>query len=180
MKTNRIKRRESRETAFLLIFEWGFREEESLGDIIAQAEAGRGAVVDEFAHELADKTIRNRALLDETIGRYSSKWKLNRIPRVTLAVLRMSFCELSLFDDIPVGATINEAVELTKKFASEEDAAYLNGILGQFERDRAGAGQDETGGAGPAADAETGKTAEAAGQSAAEASIPEAETEEAD
>jgi len=132
----KLKRRESRETAFMLVFEWGFREEETLADIILQAEIARGAQVDDFAYQLADKTICNCAELDKVIEGYSQKWKLNRIPRVTLAALRMSFCELSMIPDIPVGATINEAVELVKKFATEEDAAYLNGILGQYERDR--------------------------------------------
>jgi N utilization substance protein B len=55
---------------------------------------------------------------------------------VNLAVLRLAFCELSLFSDIPAGATINEAVELVKTFGSEEDAAYVNGILGTYERSR--------------------------------------------
>ena len=132
----KLKRRESRETAFSLIFEWSFREEESLGDVIAQAEAGRGIVVDEFAYDLAEKTIGNCGQLDKSIEKYSTKWKLNRIPRVTLTALRMSFCEMSLFEGIPVGATINEAVELVKKYATEEDASYLNGILGQYNRDR--------------------------------------------
>ena len=130
------KRRQSRETAFSLIFEWGFREEERPEDIIAQAVDGRAAEVDEFARVLASRTIENCAALDNMIKQYSHKWKLGRIPRVTLALLRMSFCELSMFPEIPVGATINEAVELAKKYATEEDAAYLNGILGQYERDR--------------------------------------------
>jgi len=136
------KRRQSRETAFSLIFEWGFREEERPEDIIAQAVDGRAAEVDEFARVLASRTIENCAALDNMIKQYSHKWKLGRIPRVTLALLRMSFCELSMFPEIPVGATINEAVELAKKYATEEDAAYLNGILGQYDRDRiAGEGE---------------------------------------
>ncbi len=135
------KRRESREIAFSLIFEWGFKEEETLDDIISQAEVGRSIHVDSFAYQLSSKTIANRVQLDKMIEHYSKKWKLNRIPRVTLAALRMSFCELSMMEDIPVGATINEAVELVKKYATEEDAAYVNGLLGQFERDRNGSTQ---------------------------------------
>ena len=137
-KAKQHKRRDSRETAFALIFEWGFREEETLEDIIRQAETGRSIEVDAFAMELTSLTLKNCAQLDDVIRKYSTKWKLGRIPKVTLAALRMSFCELMLMEDIPVGATINEAVELVKKFATEDDAAYVNGLLGQFERDRTG------------------------------------------
>lgn len=53
---------------------------------------------------------------------------------VTLTVLRLSFCELLYFPDIPVRVSINEAVELAKKYATEEDASYINGVLGTFVR----------------------------------------------
>lgn len=130
-----MTRRESREVAFLLLFEWSFGEED-LQDIIRQAVDGRDVVVDDFALSLVSRAVDNRLELDGLITRYSEKWKLNRISKVTLAALRLSFCELSQFADIPVGATINEAVELVKKFSTEDEAAYVNGILGSFVRDQ--------------------------------------------
>ena len=133
-----MKRRESRETAFSLVFEWAFREEETLDEIIENAAQGREIVVDDFAHTLAEKTIASAAELDSFIERYSDNWKINRLSHVTLAVLRLAFCELLYFSDIPAGATINEAVELLKKFATEQDASYANGILGAYERERRG------------------------------------------
>lgn len=132
-----MKRRESRETAFALVFEWSFKDE-TLDEMIEHAAQSREIVVDDFAYALASKTIARAGELDELIGQYSDKWKLNRLSHVTLAVLRLSLCELTDFADIPVGATINEAVELLKKFATEQDAAYVNGILGAYDRERKG------------------------------------------
>lgn len=131
-------RRESRETAFALLFEWSFREEESLDEIIEMAKLTRDVQADAFALELVSKVIQNREEIDSLIGRYSQGWKLKRISRTALTVLRMSFCEMTKFDDIPVGASINEAVELVKKFGTNEEATYINGILGSFERVRRG------------------------------------------
>jgi len=130
-------RRESRETAFALLFEWSFTEE-SLDEIVELAQLARDAQVDAFALELVGKVIQNREELDLLIERYSQGWKLKRISRTALAVLRMSFCEMTKFNDIPVGASINEAVELVKKFGTNEEATYINGILGSFERVRKG------------------------------------------
>ncbi len=134
---SKLTRRESRETAFALLFEWSFKED-SLDEIIENATATRDIIVDSFARELADKVIENKNELDGLIEQYSQGWKLARISKTALAVLRMSFCELTKFGNIPVGASINEAVELVKKFGTDEEAAYLNGILGNFEKVRKG------------------------------------------
>lgn len=130
-------RRESREVAFALLFEWSFKDD-TLDEIIENAAVGSELPVDAFARALAGCAIEHCPEIDKIIGRYSEKWKVSRLSRVTLAVLRMSVCELLHFDDIPVGATINEAVELAKKFSTEDEAAYINGILGAFERARSG------------------------------------------
>ena len=62
------------------------------------------------------------------------KWKVNRLPKVSLTVLRLAIGEMLYFRDIPVAATINEAVELAKKYSMQEDAAYINGVLGAFAK----------------------------------------------
>lgn len=130
-------RRESRETAFSLLFEWSFKEE-SLDEIIEMAAEAGNANDDAFARELAEKAIDNKDEIDSLIERYSQGRRLSRISKTVLAVLRLCFCELTQFKDIPAGASINEGVELLKKYATEEEASYLNGILGRFERVRKG------------------------------------------
>lgn len=130
-------RRESRETAFELLFEWSFKED-SLEEIIEMAGKARNAQVDDFARKLAGKAVASRDEIDALIGQYSQGRKLSRISKTALAVLRLCFCELTQFEEIPAGASINEGVELLKKYGTEEEAAYLNGILGSFDRVRKG------------------------------------------
>ncbi len=127
-------RRQARETAFCLIFEWSFHKED-LQSMLNNAMDGRGVEPDPFARELVEKTIAEVEKWDALIEQYSETWKISRLSRVTLAVLRLGFCEITRMEDIPLGATINEAVELCKKFATEEEAAYVNGILGRYGRE---------------------------------------------
>lgn len=126
-------RRESRETAFMLLFEWSFSGD-PLDEILENAITAREAKIDRFARDLAEKVIAHQEELDLLVEQYSQGWRLQRISKTALTALRMSFCELTRFEDIPVGVTINEAVELLKKFGTDEEAAYLNGILGNFEK----------------------------------------------
>ena len=78
----------------------------------------------------------HRTEIDELISHYSDSWKLERMTKSTLAVLRCAVCEISYMDDIPNSAAVNEAVELGKKFDSPKAAAYINGILGSLLRER--------------------------------------------
>lgn len=129
-----MKRRDARESAFLLIFEKMFREE-SMSEIIETAIESRAIEMDDYSKALVLKVEEVCEELDSSIGKFLDKWKLNRIPKVTLAVFRLAVCELKYFADIPVKVTINEAIELAKKYASEEDASYINGVLGSYVRE---------------------------------------------
>ena len=81
--------------------------------------------------------------LDALISRYSHGWKINRISRTALCILRCALYEILYMPDIPDAASINEAVELAKGFDDPETVSFINGILGSFMRDRAG-GAPET------------------------------------
>ena len=135
MPEPKINRRKSRETAFTLLFEWSFHGDNP-EDMIENATLCRELAADAFARELCIKTIGAVSEIDELIERYSQSWKVTRLSKVTLSILRMALCELTLMDNIPVGATINEAVELSKLYTTEDEAAFINGILGKFNRDR--------------------------------------------
>ncbi len=132
MKQNR---RQSRENAFLLLFEWAFHAD-TPADLLRRAWEGREVEADDFCRELVTRAIEGIAELDGIITGYSNTYKIERLSKVTLAVLRVAFCEMTLMEDIPLGATINEAVELCKKYAGDDEAAYVNGMLGQYGRDR--------------------------------------------
>ena len=109
-----MKRSESREIAFTLIFERSFKDE-TIDEIIEQAVVGRNIEVDDYAYHLAKDVSDHMPWLDASIAKYSKKWKLNRMSRVALSILRMSLWEIDHEDTVPVGASINEAVELAKQ-----------------------------------------------------------------
>ena len=128
-----MTRSAARDLAFHLIFERAFREE-AIEEIIADAEEARAIEEDKFALALTNCVNDHLAEIDTEIDRYSDKWKVNRLPKVSLTVLRLAIGEMLYFREIPVAATINEAVELAKKYSMQEDAAYINGVLGAFAK----------------------------------------------
>ena len=91
----------------------------------------------EYIRQLVRGIYDYRLELDDIIGRYSQGWKLSRISRTALAVLRCALYEILYMPEIPVAASINEAVELAKGYDEPETVSFINGILGSFARDRA-------------------------------------------
>lgn len=75
-----------------------------------------------------------RIQIDKYIEKYSTGWKVSRISRTAVAVLRCAICEILYMDDIPNSAAINEAVELSKGYDEPETVAFINGVLGGFMR----------------------------------------------
>lgn len=133
-----MTRREAREQAFVLLFEKTFNKDDSLQTIIENATEGRNIEVDPFAFQLASGWASRADAIDEQIEQHSTKWKMNRISRVALSILRLSVYELLFAEEIPDKVSINEAVELGKKFGTEEDSSFINGVLGAVERGKAG------------------------------------------
>lgn len=74
--------------------------------------------------------------LDSIIMQYSGSWKVERIGKVELAILRLAIYEMKYDDAVPYKVAINEAVELTKIYSTEEAKKYINGILGEISREQ--------------------------------------------
>ncbi|MBQ8944387.1 MAG: transcription antitermination factor NusB [Clostridia bacterium] len=129
-----MARRESREQAFILMFEKSFQKDLDMKEMIDINIANELIEHDGFAQELAVKASENIEEIDSVIEKYSVARKMNRISKVSLSVLRIAICEMLFFKDIPYGVSINEAVEICKKYASEDEYAYVNGLLGAFAR----------------------------------------------
>lgn len=129
-----IKRRESRETAFALLYEWSLRPGKSIEELTELAEEARGLLPDTYFKTITTTVEENAEEIDERIQKYSTRWKINRISKVSLAALRLSMGEILYLGDIPQGASINEAVEIVKKYGTEDESSYLNGVLGGFVR----------------------------------------------
>ncbi len=129
-------RRESREQACLFLFERSFLGETSIEEVMENAVDARGYKATAFASELFTGAWEKREEIDTIIEEHSHKWKTNRLSRVTLSILRLGVYELLCCADIPVGVTINEAVELAKHYGGDDDASFVNGVLGGVARNR--------------------------------------------
>ena len=123
-----MKRSEAREQAFQLVFEMGITGD-SVDATIDAAGMSRDLILDDFAEKLAKGVEQNREKIDEQISRYIRGWKFSRLSRVAVAALRLAVYEILYEDNLPDSVSINEAVELAKKYGSVEDAPFVNGVL---------------------------------------------------
>lgn len=128
------KRHQARQDAFCLLFEKTFTDED-IDQIIEGATQTRDLKVDRFTLDLAKGTAEHVQEIDALIEPKLKNWKLSRLSRVSLSVLRMSVYELKYLTDIPAGVTINEAVELAKQYAGDDEYAFVNGVLGAVAKD---------------------------------------------
>lgn len=82
-----------------------------------------------FALELVHRTDQLEDRLDDIIRNHAEKWELERIASLDRIILRMAICEILIFDDIPPKVTINEAIEIAKKYSTGKSDKFINGIL---------------------------------------------------
>lgn len=104
---------------------------------IAIIEACRG-----FAWELVHGVWKNLAELDEVIARHSRHWRVERIARIELTILRLGLYEMLHRPDIPPKVAINEAVELAKQYGDGNSRGFVNGILDAAAREADGSSGD--------------------------------------
>lgn len=129
-----MTRHESRELAFILIFEKSFQTDISITELIDSAAELELFEQNEFAESLAKKVYLKLDEIDAIISENLVGWSAKRISKVTKAILRLAVCEMLYSENMPVGVAINEAVEIAKKYASQEDASYINGVLGSIAK----------------------------------------------
>ncbi len=128
-----MKRSHIREAAFMLIFEKMFRDD-SCEDIIESAKEADEYDFNDEVQQLFKNVVGRTEELDGIISEYSDKRKVNRIGKVSLAVLRLAVYECMYEDKVPVNVAISEAVQLTKKYTFDNDTQFVNGVLGAFSR----------------------------------------------
>jgi len=124
-----MNRRQAREELFIILFQYEFRKniDEILHEFFEVNEnIGEQEI---YIRVLCDWFISDVEKIDEKIERHSKNWKFDRISMVSLAVLRLSICEMLYFDDVPNVVSLAEALELAKKFEGEESIPFVNGIL---------------------------------------------------
>lgn len=125
-----MTRREAREQAFIVLFEKIFDEESTISEIVAAAKETELIKINSFAENTLIAVEENSAEIDEIIEANSQDWTIARLPKVTLAILRLAIAEIKYVEDVPNGVAVNEAVELAKKYGTNEDASFVNGVLG--------------------------------------------------
>ncbi len=125
-----MTRREAREQAFIIIFEKIFNDDMTVSEIIEFGKEAEIIKVNTFSQSLIDAVTNNSTAIDEIISAYCRDWSIERISKVSLAVLRLAIGEIKYIEEVPAGVAVNEAVEISKKYGSKEDATFVNGILG--------------------------------------------------
>ena len=123
-----MTRKQAREEAFILIFEKNFSDS-SVEEILELAVEVRDLQPDDYIKNVFFGVFSKLEEIDAIISEKSVGWKIARISKTALSVLRLAIFEIKYFDEIPVSVSINEAVELCKKYATKEDASFVNGIL---------------------------------------------------
>jgi N utilization substance protein B len=124
-------RRAAREQALQALYQLDLRGEEegerTLG--LFWEHFDRGDEAAGFARELVEGVLREREQIDALIAASAEHWKLPRLSRVDLGVLRLATYELLRHPEIPASVTLDEAVEIARRFGSEESAGFVNGVL---------------------------------------------------
>ena len=128
-----MKRRRARESALQMLFQRDFIVDE---DELARYWAGKDEDPDvvEFANLIVRGTRENLEEIDSEIKASAEHWVLERMAAVDRNILRASTFEILYLSDVPPAVTINEALEIAKKFSSEESAAFINGILDRIAK----------------------------------------------
>ena len=120
-------RREARERALSLCYELDVRGS-SLDELLADLPAAP----DPYAVELARGVEEHREEIDPLIRKFADRWSLERMPVIDRNVLRMAVFELGHHPEVPVGVAISEAVELAKRYSTDDSGRFVNGMLGRI------------------------------------------------
>lgn len=132
-----MSRHEIREQIFLILFSLEFHEDENMRDLIIRYldETCELEVTDMERAEILRKTmdIADRASeLDRKIDSVSEGWKLARMGKAEVTLLRIALYEMLYDEDVPTKVAINEAVDLAKEYGADESPKFINGILAKF------------------------------------------------
>ena len=130
-----MSRRAIRENVFKMLFRVEFHDEEDMNEQLSMFEEELAHLNEEdlnYIKEKFNKIIENIESIDAEINDKSKGWKTSRMGKVDLSIIRLAVYEIKNEDDIPVKVSINEAVELAKKFGTDDSASFVNGVLAKF------------------------------------------------
>lgn len=144
-----MTKHETREYAFLLLYEAMVRAEEidSIEVLYASTEEMLELPVPERVKRYVSGVLSQAQELDQIIEAHSKQRSLSRVPAINRSILRLALYELKNMPDTPVNVVISEAVQLSQAYAYAEDTAFVNGVLGAYARSEKAAKEDTGNGA---------------------------------
>jgi len=130
-----MNRRCTRELAMKLLYQYSITgemqaDQAETSDLLMPEDGCK--VNMEYIGKMTEAFPEKREEIDDIISRHSHSWKIERISKVDLAILRLALFEMLYMDDIPYKVSINEAVELAKKYSTDKSHKYVNGLLGGY------------------------------------------------
>ena len=130
-------RRLAREYAVQFLYQWGIHTSDNLEKRLEEFWERQvvNAKLKDFANILIREVIAKESELDALISQIAQNWALDRIAQMDLHVLRLGLYELKYREDIPPVVSINEAIELAKKFGTDDSGKFVNGILDKFREE---------------------------------------------
>lgn len=124
-----MNRKNARENAFLLLFEDAARREDAAEEIFSLATEERALETDDYVKKVFFGVAEHRGEIDEIVAECLVGWRKERVSVASTAILRLGVYELLFCADIPTKVTINEGIELSKKFDDEKAYIFVNGVL---------------------------------------------------
>lgn len=124
-----MQRKLARENAFILIFESVCKKDETAEEVITKATEVRGLEVDDYVRTVFFGFYENALEIEQKMEKHLKGWKKERISPVSMAILMLGCYEILYMPDIPAKVSINEAIELSKKYDDEKSYAFVNGVL---------------------------------------------------
>ena len=131
-------RREMREHIFKLLFLREFNPSEEMPEQIRMYFESLEELTpmnEVYMQDKYGKILEHLAAIDEVLNQASSGWKVSRMSKVDVNILRLAVYEMKYDEDVPVKVAINEAVELAKKFGGDDSSSFVNGILGKIAKE---------------------------------------------
>jgi len=130
------KRRRSREFALQVLYQLEITKQEALRTLAQfQEHFSEGVERDDFVERLVLGVSEHRKEIDRLIEQYSENWRLDRMNTIDRNILRMAAFELLYCEDIPPKVTLNEAIDLGKRYGTDESGSFINGILDRIQNE---------------------------------------------
>ena len=124
-----MNRKTARENTFILLFERSIKTGETAEEIFEKATTVRELEYDDYVKTVFFGCVENAMIIDNTVEECLVGWKKERVSHVSRALLTLSTYELMFLEDIPVKVSINEAIELSKKYDDDKSYVFVNGVL---------------------------------------------------